>query len=377
LQAVPNTSSLWQRLRSSRAALASLYVIGIACLLAIFAYPFAPDGSPNATRIITELKDKPPGFSALFLKVPSQPVPAKKSAVERLFAGSPPQYRLLPLSAFFFARDTIVVEHYISQRQRETMAFPINDLLPRGKERLDLGRQQRYIYHHNIDRSTFILGTDSQGRDVLSRLLIATRTSLLAGLVAVLLSLSIGTLLGILAGYYRGLLSAVVTYLVDVLSAIPLPLLVFALTLSIGRGFWQICIAVGLAMWVSTARLIRRQIIRLKELDYVQAAHLLGLSRIRVLFHHILPNMGGALLTTAISSFAAAILIEGGLSFLGIGIQPPIPSWGAMAREGFSAMGANRVVMTLVPGLAITILALAFHTLSHAIRNIGGEQLEP
>jgi peptide/nickel transport system permease protein len=348
----------------------SLYIIGIACLLAILAYLVVPDNSPQADRKIAELKGRPPGFSALMLKLPRKgPMPGK-TVLARLFTGTPPQFDLLPISTFFFARDTIVVEHYISQRQRETLAYPIRMLLPPGKERLDLGHQQHYIYTHNIDRKTFILGTDSQGRDIISRLILGTRISLAAALVAGLLSLSIGLLLGTLAGYYRGWLDNVIVYLVNVLWAVPAALLVFAVTLSTGRGPWQIFMAIGLSMSAGTISIIRKRVRMLREREYVQAARLLGVSHTRIMLRHILPHMAGHLLAIALSGFATAMLIEGGLSFLGIGVQPPIPTWGGMVREAFTAPMTKSTAVAFLPGIALAVLAFAFYTLASSLRNL-------
>lgn len=362
--------SIWQKLRCRRAATLSLYTIAAAFLLAIFAYALAPDESPNANRALKELSAKHSGFSALFLKQPL-PEPAHTSSpIKQFFAGSPPAYKLIPISSFFFARDTIVAEHYLGAGRGETLSVPLRTLLPAMAAKRNLGQQQVYIFNHNISRHTFILGTDANGRDILSRLLVGTRVSLTVGLVAVLLSLPIALLLGTLAGYYRGWLSALVRYVMDVLGAIPVPLLAFAITLCIGRGLVQVCLAIGLIMWVSSGRLIRNRVEVLKEKDYVHASRMLGLSRGRILLRHVVPELGPLLLALAASGFANAILIEAGLSFLGIGIQEPVPSWGLMVREGFLFMGAAKGVLLFVPGLAVVMLGLAFNTLSRALRDV-------
>jgi peptide/nickel transport system permease protein len=362
--------SLWKKLRRKRAAMFSLYVIGFACLVAIFAYPLSSDNSPNANRMLVELGARPPGFSCLFLKRPRHLPGQEKPTLTRLFTGTPQQYDLIPVTSFFFVKDTLVVSHYVDEGISDTMTFSIKALLPQPKWRLDPGHRQLYILRRNITRHTFFLGTDRYGRDVLSRLLIGTRVSLSVGIVAVALSLSIGILLGALAGYYRGWVDNAVMYLINMLWAIPTLLLVFAITLSIGKGFWQIFIAIGLTMWVSAARLIRGQVLVLRELEYIQAAKTLGLSDMRIIARHILPNIAGPLMVIAASNFAAAILIEAGLSFLGIGVQPPMPSWGLMIKEHFNFLVTNRPVLALIPGAAIMILVYAFNVLGNALRDV-------
>lgn len=346
----------------------SLAFIGLCCLVALFAYPLSPDSSPDANRMIVELGARPPGFSKRFLMVPRAQV-QHKGFFNRLFTGTPPAYNLVPVNSFFFARDTVYAAHYIDEGLQDTLAFPIKNLLPARLRHADLGLQQAYVFQEAVCRHRFWLGTDRYGRDVLSRLLVGTRVSIGVGLVAVILSLSIGILLGAIAGYYRGWVDHVVMYFINMLWAIPTLLLVFAITLSIGKGFWQIFVAIGLTMWVSAARLIRGQVMVLREMDFIQAARTLGTPDLRIILRHILPNIAGPLMVIAASNFAAAILIEAGLSFLGIGVQPPTASWGLMIKEQFSFLLTNRPALALVPGVAILLLVYAFNILANALRD--------
>jgi len=159
-------------------------------------------------------------------------------------------------------------------------------------------------------------------------------------------------------------------WVINILWAIPTLLLVFAITLTIGKGFLEIFIAIGLTMWVSAARLIRGQVLVLREMEYVTAAKVLGLSDIRIIFRHILPNIAGPLMVIAASNFATAILIEAGLSFLGIGVQPPQPSWGLMIKEHYNFLLTDRPLLAIIPGIAIMLLVYAFNILGNALRDV-------
>jgi peptide/nickel transport system permease protein len=220
-----------------------------------------------------------------------------------------------------------------------------------------------------IKKKTFWLGTDRYGRDILSRLIIGVRVSLAVGLITVLLSLSIGILLGALAGYFGGRTDHILMWFLNVIWSIPTLLLVFALTLLLGKGFWQVFIAIGLTMWVSVARIVRGQVLAVKQLEYVEAARAMGYSTFRIIGKHILPNIMGPVLVIAASNFASAIVIEAGLSFLGIGVQPPQPSWGLMIKENYNFIITHNPMLALVPGFAIMLLVLAFNLLGNGLRD--------
>ena len=199
--------------------------------------------------------------------------------------------------------------------------------------------------------------------------MIGTRVSLSVGLITVLISLTVGIILGSMAGYFRGRTDNIIMWLINVIWSIPTLLLVFAITLLLGKGFWQVFIAVGLTMWVNVARLVRGQVLVTRELQYVEAGKALGFSDFRIISRHILPNIFGPILVIAASNFASAIVIEAGLSFLGVGVQPPQPSWGLMIKENYNFIITQNPMLALAPGFAIMILVLAFNLLGNGLRD--------
>lgn len=224
-----------------------------------------------------------------------------------------------------------------------------------------------------LDATIFYLGTDGLGRDVLSRLIIGTKVSMLVGFIAVIISLLIGVILGSLAGYYGGLIDKFILWLMNVFWAIPTVLLAMVLLMSLKPSseyqLWLVFLAVGLTMWVDTARLVRGLFLQLKERQFVEATKALGFSDARIIFQHILPNTIPSLIVITASNFASAILMESGLSYLGLGVQPPAPSWGSMLREYYGYLGTDVSYLAFFPGLAITLAVLAFYGLGNGLRD--------
>ena len=218
-----------------------------------------------------------------------------------------------------------------------------------------------------VQQKTFWLGTDRFGRDQLSRVLAGSGLSLSVGLVAVLLSLLIGVPLGAFAGYLGGTFDAIVSWLLQVIWSIPTLLLVLAITLAFGKGFQQVFLAIGLSMWVEVARVVRGQTMALRNMEWAEAGRVLGLSTPRIVLGHILPNLAGPIAVIASANFAAAILIEAGLSFMGVGAQIPMPSWGNLIRDHYGSILTGQAHLALVPGACIVTLVLAFNALSNAL----------
>lgn len=319
--------------------------------------------------MIIELGARKPGFTKQLLFIRKELEQQKQGLWSSLFSGTPSDFNTIPVNGYSFDNEGITVRHYIDDGMEDTLHFRYDKLLASEQLSASVQKQEAYIQTHLIKQRTFYLGTDKYGRDILSRLIIGSRVSIAVGLVAVLLSLTIGIVLGSLAGYYGGWVDNAVMWVINILWAIPTLLLVFAITLTIGKGFWEIFIAIGLTMWVSAARLIRGQVMVLREMEYITAARALGLSDLRIIFRHILPNITGPLMVIAASNFATAILIEAGLSFLGIGVQPPQPSWGLMIKEHYNFLLANRAMLAIIPGIAIMLLVYAFNMLGNALRD--------
>lgn len=276
----------------------------------------------------------------------------QRDSIPKCFFGKPDQYDLIPITGYYQTSDSIVAQKFIDEGVSERLAYSKKDLAAQP-----------------VVAKKFLLGTDKYGRDILSRLVVGTRVSLSVGLITVFISLTIGIILGAIAGYFGGRADNVIMWLINVIWSIPTLLLVFAITLLLGKGFWQVFIAVGLTMWVNVARLVRGQVMVTKELQYVEAGKVLGFSDFRVITRHILPNIFGPVMVIAASNFASAIVIEAGLSFLGVGVQPPQPSWGLMIKENYNFIITQNPMLALAPGFAIMLLVLAFNLLGNGLRD--------
>jgi len=217
--------------------------------------------------------------------------------------------------------------------------------------------------------SKHLLGTDGLGRDVLSRLIYGARISLWVGFLAVAISVSIGTFLGLIAGYFGGLIDEIIMRFVDIMLCFPSFFLILAVIAFLEPSLVNIMIVIGLTSWMGVARLIRAETLSLKQREFVLAARLNNASWLRILFVHVLPNGLAPVLVSATLGIGSAILIESGLSFLGIGVQPPTPSWGNMLMEGKDVLEFAPWI-SVFPGLAIFITVLGFNLLGEALRDL-------
>lgn len=351
MQQAVETNRFQQQLWKNKGALLGLCIIVLAVFTAITCYQLAPDASPFGNRMIPAIGSKSPGFTMQFLLI-KQSGHQETGVLTKWISGQKDTVQYIPIQAYHQKGDTIYYEQYIDEGL--TKAGSITNS--------QLAKPTALV-------QKFYLGTDKFGRDMLSRLLIGTRVSLSVGLIAVLISLTIGICLGAVAGYFKGWIDEVIMWLINVIWSIPTLLLVFAMTLLLGKGFWQVFMAVGLSMWVNVARLVRGQVMAVRELEYIEATRVLGFSHTRTIIKHILPNIMGPVLVIAASNFASAIVLEAGLSFLGVGVQPPQPSWGLMIKENYNFIITNNPALALAPGIAIMLLVLAFNLLGNGLRD--------
>ncbi len=366
--------------------------IGLSVLVAILGYLVMPDSTPLANRMTIQLSIKKPCSEYTMLRVrKNDPVDTVNIFTKMLF-GQPSFYKDIPITGYHFAKDSIYVDEYVGDEDKPNKAAynlfevvygpkPIYKgseasvtLCSGVKHSLRLSENQyqvlrNEIIQHQIIKRKFWFGTDVYGRDLLSRLILGARVSLAVGFVSVIISLLLGIMVGSLAGYFGGWVDASLSWVMNILWALPALLLVIAISFALGKGLWQIFIAVGMSMWVEVGRLVRGQVISLKHTEFVEAARSMGFNNARIIRRHILPNIIGPILVLASSNFASAILLEAGLSFLGFGAQPPMPTWGSMIKEHYGYIIMNSAFLAILPGLAIMLMVYAFNLVTVGLRD--------
>ena len=344
MQIISLNKLAWKKLKKNKLSFISLIFIVFSAILGVFSVVIAPDKTPMANEMHIELATLKPLTKVNFLYTPKLDV-SQVSVIERLFLGKPLTKKRRPISSYSIFKGGLFY-------------FPYNS-----------EQEERYMGDFEIREQVYWFGTDIFGRDLLSRIFYGIRISLAVGFIAVFISLIIGISLGLLAGYFRGRVDDVIMWFVNVIWSIPTLLMVIAITLALGKGFWQVFVAVGLTMWVEVARIVRGQVFSIRELEYVEAGKALAYKPLRIILKHILPNIVGPVIVISAANFAAAILIEAGLSFLGIGAQPPMPSWGGMIKDHYSYIIMDKAYLAIIPGISIMILVLSFMLLGNGLRD--------
>lgn len=379
----------WIKFRKNKLALAGFIFIIISVFVGLFGYIISPDSTTFANNQHIEITTIKPGSTVNFLLVTKNEQPIKTGLFNNLINGSKLEYNEIPFDSIYFTKNSVIIREYseggvanlfhkfniadvcFNLKKPATIKddiFYISDINNHSITVNRLELQQRVLNEFTTSRK-FLLGTDRFGRDVLSRLIIGTRISLSVGFISVAISLILGIFLGAVAGFYRGWVDNLVMWFVNVMWSVPTLLMVIAMTMILGKGFWQIFIAIGLTMWVEVARIVRGQVLSIREKEYVEAARALAFSDWRIMFRHILPNVINPVIIISAANFASAILIEAGLSFLGIGVQPPIPSWGMMIKEHYGYIIMDKAFLAVVPGMAIMFMVLAFTLLGSGLRD--------
>jgi len=364
------SKKIWNRFKRNKLAFGGLIFILLLMVLGILGYLIIPDQTPYASTINLALNKKKPGRSFQFLIISKTKNVKEVGVFEKMLYGQPADFKSIPITSYQLKGDKVVVNEYVGDdEQAKQTVYELKDLCSTCHLPSKLGNTKQLFSRNNIYEQTFYLGTDLYGRDLLSRLILGIRVSLSVGLMAVLISLFIGVSLGAIAGYYGGKTDSAISWFMNVIWSLPSLLLVIAISFALGKGFWQIFIAVGLSTWVDVARLVRGQVMALKEVEFVEAARALGFSTSRTIIKHILPNIAGPILVVASANFASAILLETGLSFLGFGAQPPMPSWGTMIKEHYGYIIMDAAYLAILPGLAIMLTVYAFNVLAIGLRD--------
>lgn len=382
----------WQRFKQNKLSLAGLLFIVFAIIIGLLGYSITPDKSAFANTQTLEISTKKPGFRCTMLKMRKNEKTERQGILKTMILGKRNEFNFIPINSYRFENDKLIIEQFNDVEGEEPFYKAINPIdviaaiqygseitfknnnyyytdISGSENSISRAELKDQIHENHIVKVRYWLGTDRFGRDLLSRLLIGTRVSLSVGFISVFISLLIGITLGSVAGFFRGKVDDLIMWLINVIWSIPTLLMVIAITLVIGKGFWQIFIAVGLTMWVEVARVVRGQVLSVREKEYTEAARALGYSNSRIIFKHILPNIMSPVIIISAANFATAILLEAGLSFLGIGVQPPVPSWGTMIKEHYGYIIMDKAYLAILPGLAIMLMVLSFTLVGNGLRD--------
>ena len=335
-----------------------LFIVGFSVCalfagLGTLAYAITPDTSEDANQIMPEWASLSPGSNKLFVQ----------------------KLRTEPRSPFFWILgdnglgEMISVSDSFKTQQHQNQFSFFNE-----KRGMYLTMNIDSLQTKKVQSRYFLLGTDRFGRDIYSRLVIGARVSLSIGFLAMFLSLVIGIFIGLVAGYFGGKIDQFLTWVITVFWSIPTLLIALGLSFFLGKGYFQVLLATGLSSWVEVARVVRGQTMQLRNREFILSSKIAGFSSMHIMFKHILPNLKGSLTVLATTNFAAAILLEAGLGFLGLGVAPPTPSWGIMVKENLGYLVIDKAYLAIIPGFAIMMLVMSFNLMSMGIKDADDHQ---
>jgi peptide/nickel transport system permease protein len=385
----------WQKLKKNKIAVFGMAIIAISAIITIFGSLIRPDFTVNSNTQMLELAKKHPGFEIEMVRTRKNKEVERPAFVWRMMnGGREDEYKSIPIYSYEFSGSDLVVEVYTGKNEEFTgkkipikladIVYPIDAnnrytedsqgnisfyVVNEGKVTRSISDLQKEVIDDHIYHKTYWLGTDQFGRDLQSRLMAGTLVSLSVGFISVVISLVIGLMLGAIGGYFRGWIDDTIMWVINVVWSIPTLLLVIAITFALGKGFYQIFIAVGLTMWVEVARVVRGQVMSIREQEFIEAGKALGFNNFRIVIRHVLPNVMGPVIVISAANFASAILIEAGLSYLGIGVQPPMASWGRMINEHQGFITTGKAYLAILPGIAIMIMVLSFMLVGNGLRD--------
>ncbi len=393
--------SIYKKLFQNKTAFLGISFITICLLISILGTIILPDPTPNSNRQILETSKLAPFSSVTFLKVRKK---YDKNVSFSIYSGKEDEFQFIPIqpNSIDIKQDTVFYKNF--SHKKEFILLPLIFDIPNNSTEFTKNCQQKFNkpYHfennkieintkdsinkkalklfdyqslkrdieNNIEIKRFWFGTDLFGRDILSRILLGTRYSLSIGFISMFLSILLGYWIGVFAGLNPGFIDKLILGLMGIIWAVPSLLLSVSLSFLFGKGFFAVILAITFSLWVDVARIIRLETLKLKEQGFIEATHSMGFNQLRITFLHILPNMYGQIIILATSNFATAILLEAGLSFLGLGLQTPTPSWGNMVFEGYTYIVlSSGQWLAILPGLAIVLLVLSLNWLGMGLRD--------
>jgi len=379
------SGNIWSQLLHKKSAVVGIVIIILSSLLSILAYIIIPDKTNNANEQISEIALQSPLYSTELLKIKRNLAYEEQSWIEKITNGLGARYDYIPIDSFSTTVNELVIKTKSGKRQYHKLWNILHavdaivdtegdsyTIIDYAVDRVTMNKEEAVnkIRRENIVSRRFYFGTDRYGRDILSRIILGLRVSLIVGLLGVIISLTVGLFLGLVSGYNKGIIDDIVMWLINTVWSIPTVLLVFAIVIALGRSINVIFLAVGLTLWVDVARIVRGQVLELREEQFVVAAKSLGYKPLRIMFVHILPNLVGPLLVICASNFAIAILLEAGLSYLGFGVQAPTPSLGNMLNENYAFALGGKVFIAIIPAIVIMLLVLSFNLAGNGLRDV-------